>query len=128
MPTQKTLEADSMNESVKNQSSSKRQELNVVRQTEHTDRLLITNKNLQKELHDAETEIERLEEKLNDETIKISKNLFYAFLVVIIVVGHFINEHLVNVNTKLIEISITLQNYKIEIDKMKDSQINNINK
>lgn len=123
MPT-KTLADENMTEPTKQRTTSKRQELDVIRQTEHTDRLLIMNKNLQKELHDAETEIERLEEKIEDETIKISKNLFYTFLVILIVIGHFVNSQLDNVNNKLVEISVTIQNYKVEMDKLKDTNIN----
>jgi len=101
------------------QTSSKRKELNLIRHTETIDRLVIQNKNLQKDLDDADYEIEDLENKLADNSIKISKNMLYTFLGVIIFLAWILNSKIVLMNNAIIESNQIMQQYKSEIEKKK---------
>lgn len=97
----------------------RKKEVNLVKHTETIDRLVLQNKQLQKDLSDADNEIDELEKKLDDSSLKISKNLFYIGLGVALYLIYVVNGHLVNVNTKLTETNVILKEYKNEIEKTK---------
>lgn len=97
----------------------RKREVNLVKHTETIDRLVVQNKQLQRDLSDADNEIDELEKKLTDSSIKISKNLFYIFLGSIGFAIYILMGHLANVNSKLVEMNVILKEYKSEIDKTK---------
>ena len=80
-PSEKVLDNDiDINESDQNKyneiPSMRKKEINLVKHTETIDRLVLQNKQLQKDLNDADMEIEELEKKVEDSSLRISKNLF----------------------------------------------------
>lgn len=99
--------------------TSKRKEINLVRHTETIDRLVVQNKTLQKDLDDAEDEIGELEDKLADNSIKISKNILYTFLGVIVFLAWMLNAKIVSMGETLVETKQVMQEYKQEIEKSK---------
>ena len=106
------------NEITENQHS-KRSELNLIRHTEIIDSLVIQNKAFQKELDEADEKINELETKLADNSIKISKNMFYTFLGLIIVLVWFLNTKIVSMIETMIETKHIMREYKNEIEKIK---------
>ena len=99
--------------------TSKRKEINLVRHTETIDRLVVQNKTLQKDLDDAEDEIGELEDKLADNSIKISTNILYTFLGVIVFLAWMLNAKIVSMGETLVETKQVMQEYKQEIEKSK---------
>lgn len=99
--------------------NSKRKELNLLKHTETIDKLVVQNKNLQKELDDAYHEINVLEDKLNDHSIKISKNMLFIFLGIVIVLAWLLNSKIIYISTSLTESKQIMQEYKNEIEKIK---------
>jgi uncharacterized membrane protein (DUF106 family) len=98
---------------------SKRKELNLIKHTETIDRLVIQNKNLQKDLDEADAEIVDLENKLTDNSIKISKNMLYTFLGVIVFLAWILNAKIVTMSETMVETKHIMQEYKTEIEKVK---------
>lgn len=97
----------------------RKREINLVKHTETIDRLVVQNKQLQRDLSEADNEIDDLEKKLSESTIKISKNLFYIFIGCLGFAVYIVNGHLININTKIIEMNLTIKEYKGEIEKTK---------
>jgi cell division protein FtsL len=97
----------------------RKKEINLVKHTETIDRLVLQNKQLQKDLNDADMEIEDLEKKVEDSSLRISKNLFYIGLVTFLYMVYVINGHLTTTNIKLNEANTILKEYKAEIEKTK---------
>lgn len=123
-PSEKVLDNDiDINESDQNKyneiPSMRKKEINLVKHTETIDRLVLQNKQLQKDLNDADMEIEDLEKKVEDSSLRISKNLFYIGLVTFLYMVYVINGHLTNTNIKLNEANTILKEYKVEIEKSK---------
>ncbi len=123
-PSEKVLDNDiDINESDQNKyneiPSMRKKEINLVKHTETIDRLVLQNKQLQKDLNDADIEIEDLEKKVEDSSLRISKNLFYIGLVTFLYMVYVINGHLTTTNIKLNEANTILNEYKVEIEKSK---------
>lgn len=123
-PSEKVLDNDiDINESDQNKyneiPSIRKKEINLVKHTETIDRLVLQNKQLQKDLNDADMEIEELEKKVEDSSLRISKNLFYIGLVTFLYMVYVINGHLTTTNIKLNEANTILKEYKVEIEKSK---------
>lgn len=123
-PSEKVLDNDTdINESDQNKyneiPSMRKKEINLVKHTETIDRLVLQNKQLQKDLNDADIEIEDLEKKVEDSSLRISKNLFYIGLVTFLYMVYVINGHLTTTNIKLNEANTILKEYKVEIEKSK---------
>lgn len=123
-PSEKVLDNDiDINESDQNKyneiPSMRKKEINLVKHTETIDRLVLQNKQLQKDLNDADMEIEELEKKVEDSSLRISKNLFYIGLVTFLYMVYVINGHLTTTNIKLNEANTILKEYKVEIEKSK---------
>ena len=123
-PSEKVLDNDiDINESDQNKyneiPSMRKKEINSVKHTERIDRLVLQNKQLQKDLNDADMEIEELEKKVEDSSLRISKNLFYIGLVTFLYMVYVINGHLTTTNIKLNEANMILIEYKAEIEKTK---------
>ena len=123
-PSEKVLDNDiDINESDQNKyneiPSMRKKEINLVKHTETIDRLVLQNKQLQKDLNDADMEIEELEKKVEDSSLRISKNLFYIGLVTFLYMVYVINGHLTTTNIKLNEANTILKEYKVEIEKTK---------
>ena len=123
-PSEKVLDNDiDINESDQNKyneiPSMRKKEINLVKHTETIDRLVLQNKQLQKDLNDADMEIEDLEKKVEDSSLRISKNLFYIGLVTFLYMVYVINGHLTTTNIKLTEANTILKEYKAEIEKTK---------
>lgn len=123
-PSEKVLDNDiDINESDQNKyneiPSMRKKEINLVKHTETIDRLVLQNKQLQKDLNDADMEIEDLEKKVEDSSLRISKNLFYIGLVTFLYMVYVINGHLTTTNIKLNEANTILKEYKAEIEKTK---------
>ena len=123
-PSEKVLDNDiDINESDQNKyneiPSMRKKEINLVKHTETIDRLVLQNKQLQKDLNDADMEIEELEKKVEDSSLRISKNLFYIGLVTFLYMVYVINGHLTTTNIKLNEANMILIEYKAEIEKTK---------
>ena len=123
-PSEKVLDNDiDINESDQNKyneiPSMRKKEINLVKHTETIDRLVLQNKQLQKDLNDADMEIEDLEKKVEDSSLRISKNLFYIGLVTFLYMVYVINGHLTTTNIKLNEANTILIEYKAEIEKTK---------
>ena len=126
-PSEKVLDNDiDINESDQNKyneiPSMRKKEINLVKHTETIDRLVLQNKQLQKlqkDLNDADMEIEELEKKVEDSSLRISKNLFYIGLVTFLYMVYVINGHLTTTNIKLNEANTILKEYKAEIEKTK---------
>ena len=123
-PSEKVLDNDiDINESNQNKyneiPSMRKKEINLVKHTETIDRLVLQNKQLQKDLNDADMEIEELEKKVEDSSLRISKNLFYIGLVTFLYMVYVINGHLTTTNIKLNEANTILKEYKAEIEKTK---------
>ena len=123
-PSEKVLDNDTdINESDQNKyneiPSMRKKEINLVKHTETIDRLVLQNKQLQKDLNDADMEIEDLEKKVEDSSLRISKNLFYIGLVTFLYMVYVINGHLTTTNIKLNEANTILKEYKVEIEKSK---------
>ncbi len=123
-PSEKVLDNDiDINESDQNKyneiPSMRKKEINLVKHTETIDRLVLQNKQLQKDLNDADMEIEDLEKKVEDSSLRISKNLFYIGLVTFLYMVYVINGHLTTTNIKLNETNTILKEYKVEIEKSK---------
>ncbi len=123
-PSEKVLDNDiDINESDQNKyneiPSMRKKEINLVKHTETIDRLVLQNKQLQKDLNDADMEIEDLEKKVEDSSLRISKNLFYIGLVTFLYMVYVINGHLTTTNIKLNEANTILKEYKVEIEKSK---------
>ena len=123
-PSEKVLDNDiDINESDQNKyneiPSMRKKEINLVKHTETIDRLVLQNKQLQKDLNDADMEIEELEKKVEDSSLRISKNLFYIGLVTFLYMVYVINGHLTTTNIKLNETNTILKEYKAEIEKTK---------
>ena len=123
-PSEKVLDNDiDINESDQNKyneiPSMRKKEINLVKHTETIDRLVLQNKQLQKDLNDADMEIEELEKKVEDSSLRISKNLFYIGLVTFLYMVYVINGHLTTTNIKLNEANTILIEYKAEIEKTK---------
>lgn len=123
-PSEKVLDNDiDINESDQNKyneiPSMRKKEINLVKHTETIDRLVLQNKQLQKDLNDADIEIEDLEKKVEDSSLRISKNLFYIGLVTFLYMVYVINGHLTTTNIKLNEANTILKEYKVEIEKSK---------
>lgn len=123
-PSEKVLDNDiDINESDQNKyneiPSMRKKEINLVKHTETIDRLVLQNKQLQKDLNDADMEIEELEKKVEDSSLRISKNLFYIGLVTFLYMVYVINGHLTTTNIKLNEANTILNEYKAEIEKTK---------
>ena len=123
-PSEKVLDNDiDINESDQNKyneiPSMRKTEINLVKHTETIDRLVLQNKQLQKDLNDADMEIEDLEKKVEDSSLRISKNLFYIGLVTFLYMVYVINGHLTTTNIKLNEANTILKEYKAEIEKTK---------
>ena len=123
-PSEKVLDNDiDINEYDKNKNneipSMRKKEINLVKHTETIDRLVLQNKQLQKDLNDADMEIEELEKKVEDSSLRISKNLFYIGLVTFLYMVYVINGHLTTTNIKLNEANTILEEYKVEIEKSK---------
>lgn len=123
-PSEKVLDNDiDINESDQNKyneiPSMRKKEINLVKHTETIDRLVLQNKQLQKDLNDADMEIEDLEKKVEDSSLRISKNLFYIGLVTFLYMVYVINGHLTTTNIKLNEANTILEEYKVEIEKSK---------
>lgn len=123
-PSEKVLDNDiDINESDQNKyneiPSMRKKEINLVKHTETIDRLVLQNKQLQKDLNDADMEIEELEKKVEDSSLRISKNFFYIGLVTFLYMVYVINGHLTTTNIKLNEANTILKEYKAEIEKTK---------
>lgn len=123
-PSEKVLDNDiDINESDQNKyneiPSMRKKEINLVKHTETIDRLVLQNKQLQKDLNDADMEIEELEKKVEDSSLRISKNLFYIGLVTFLYMVYAINGYLTTTNIKLNEANTILKEYKAEIEKTK---------
>lgn len=123
-PSEKVLDNDiDINESDQNKyneiPSMRKKEINLVKHTETIDRLVLQNKQLQKDLNDADMEIEELEKKVEDSSLRISKNLFYIGLFTFLYMVYVINGHLTTTNIKLNEANTILKEYKAEIEKTK---------
>ena len=98
---------------------SKKRELHLIRHTETIDKLVLQNKNLQKEIDDADHKIELLKGKLQDHSVRISKNILYTILIVAGILAWSLIGKINGMNEVLIETKIVLQEYKHEIDKTK---------
>ena len=100
-------------------STNKKREFNLQKHTEVIDRLVLQNKQLQKELNDADLELHDMEQKLNENSIKISKGLFYIGIAVMIYISYTANSQLKRVNEQMIEMNIIISQYKEETQKLK---------
>ena len=123
-PSEKVLDNDiDINESDQNKyneiQSMRKKEINLEKHTETIDRLVLQKKQLEKDLNDADMEIEELEKKVEDSSLRISKNLFYIGLVTFLYMVYVINGHLTTTNIKLNEANTILIEYKAEIEKTK---------
>lgn len=100
-------------------SNAARKENRVLKYTETIDKLVLQNKQLQKELIESDSTIESLNHRLEESNVRISKNLFY---IGIIIIGYFVysgNNHLTAVQNQLVEMNVILKEYKSEIHKTK---------
>lgn len=91
--------------------------INMVKHTETIDKLVIQNKTLQKDLHEAEMDIESLHHRLKDSNIRISKNLFYIMLFVVGYLAYASNNKLTMMNDKIIEMGVIMNEYKNAIER-----------
>lgn len=98
-----------------------RNETRLLKYTETIDKLVLQNKNLQKELSDSEAEIDGLNDKLQESNVRISKNLFYVGLAIACFLIYTGNKHLSAVEKQLVEVNLMMKEYKQEIDKMKQN-------
>lgn len=112
-------QTDEIQDNNTSNTTSKRKELNLIRHTETIDRLVIQNKNLQRDLDEADGEINDLENKLADNSVKISKNMLYTFLGVIIFLAWILNSKIGVMNNAIVESKQIMQDYKSEIEKTK---------
>ncbi len=96
-----------------------RNETRLLKYTETIDKLVVQNKQLQKDLTDSESEIGELNERLGESNIRISKNLFYIGLAVVAFLIYSGNKHLTDVEKQLVEMNVVLKEYKNEIEKSK---------
>jgi len=94
--------------------------INLQRHTATVDKLVLQIRDLNKQLTDREITIEELEHKLNDKTIKISKNLFYIFIAVSCYFLWVAHKQLDKVNNSVSETNIIIREYKSEIDRFKE--------
>lgn len=91
--------------------------VNLLRHTATIDKLVLKNKELQRQLDDAEDEINYLSQKLKDNSIKISKNLFYIGLIVAGFLLYTGNNHLTMVNNRIVEMKVAMESYKAATEK-----------
>ena len=96
-----------------------RKETRVLKYTETIDKLVVQNKQLQRELYDAQTKLDTLTEKLEENSIKISKNIFYIALIALAYFVYSVNMHMTNTQNQLVEVNVVLKEYKAEIEKTK---------
>ena len=119
MAENNSVNSDQSSEQVETSKPINRSENRLLKYTETIDRLVVQNKQLQKDLSDSESEINDLHDRINDSNIRVSKNLFYIGLVVI---GFFVysgNKHLTDVEKQLVEMNVVLKEYKMEIERTK---------
>lgn len=95
-----------------------RKDVNLVKHTNTIDKLVIQTKNLQKELQAAELEIEQLNYRLRDSSIRISKNLFYIVIAVLCYLFYSGNAHLTTLNNKMIEVGVVMHDNKVLMEKI----------
>lgn len=107
------------NENNSSDGKRRRKEVNLLRHTETIDNLKVKNVNLQKDLEDAETEIDILVSKLENNHIKIPKSMFYLSLIFAGYLFYVANTQLNDFRGALIEINVTIKEYKDEIEKTK---------
>jgi len=107
---------DNLNSDSKNNS---RSEINLFRNTEIIDKLVVKNNELLRDLEDADDEIEQLRIRLKENTIRISKNLFYIGLIVAGFLLYTGNTHLTEVTNRLVEMTMVIKDYKETIEKTK---------
>ena len=107
---------DNLNSDSKNNS---RSEINLFRNTEIIDKLVVKNNELLRDLEDADDEIEQLRIRLKENTIRISKNLFYIGLIVAGFLLYTGNTHLTEVTNRLVEMNMVIKDYKETIEKTK---------
>lgn len=91
--------------------------INLRRHTAAVDKLMIQNKELYKQLVENEHIIDDLEERLNDSTVKISRNLFY---VCVILITWFIwagNKHFTTLDNAIAENGVILTETRDELKK-----------
>lgn len=96
-----------------------RKETRILKYTETIDKLVIQNKQLQRDLAESENKIDGLQDRLEESNVRISKNLFYVGLLVIIYLIYSGNSHLNSVQNQLVEMNVVLKEYKAEIEKTK---------
>ncbi len=96
-----------------------KREINLVKYTEAIDKLVLQNKQLQRDLTEADNELDSLTERLKDSSIRISKNLFYISIAVILYVAYLLIGQITAFNLALVETRVVLKEYKLEIEKNK---------
>jgi hypothetical protein len=96
-----------------------RKETRLLKYTETIDKLVIQNKQLQKELIETESRMDGLKNRLEESNVRISKNLFYIGIVAVAYFVYSGNNHLNSVQTQLVEMNVVLKEYKSEIEKTK---------
>lgn len=94
--------------------------INQERHTETVDKLVVQNKQLQKHLEESERIIEELDKKIIDNSIKISKKIFYICLIALAWFMYAGNKNFVEMKTSLSAHTVIMENYKGELDKSRE--------
>ena len=100
----------------------KKTDINLIRYTKNVDSLVIQNKQLKKELEEAEDEIFDLENKLDESFLKIPKNMVYAFLLVFGIATYLILDYTQNLTNKITELNTIIIQYKIDNNRKLDNK------
>jgi len=91
--------------------------VNQERHTETVDKLVVKNKQLQKELNDSDNVISDLEHKLDDHSIRISKTIFYVCIIALSYFMYSGNKHFADMKASLSANTAIIKEYKGELEK-----------
>lgn len=89
----------------------------IIAHTAIIDNLRLQRNELIKDIELAEDRIADLEERLTDQNIRISKNLFYVFLIFLGFVIYLLNSQLVKINASITESNILMRDIKTHMEK-----------
>lgn len=91
--------------------------ISLKKHTETLDKLYVHNKNLQRDLDDVIAENDYLRQELKNNTIQVSRNIFFIILFALGYVFYIGSTHINDINTKLVEMNMIMSEYKRAIEK-----------